>query len=173
MRNLDELEAVKKYKSKADYFVPTAKLFLSKKEGETLENSLKNFYQHENTAKQLLAHYVQGIENIKTLKSIDFVEITDLVDSYTKAGFERVKAKENITKFIELIRECKKALPQKEDQYLETDAGAYYMIDRLEAYVIKDIKLLEIRYEGIRQYYSKNVAEDESKALMDYFNKNI
>lgn len=173
IRNLEEIEAVKKYKSKAEYFVPTGKLFLSKKDGETLENSLKDFYQHENTAKQLLANYVQGVENLKTLKSIDYAEITDLVDSYTKAGFERVKAKDNILKFIELIRECKKLLPQKEDQYLETDAGAYYMIDRLEAYVIKDVKILEYRYESIRQYYSKNVAEDESKALMEFLNKDI
>ena len=173
MNNLEELEVVKKYKSKADYFIPTAKLFLSKKDGETLEKSLEGFYQHENTAKQLLAHYVQGIENIKTLKSVEYKEITDLVDSYTKAGFERVKAKDNILKFIELMREAKKVLPQKEDQYLETEAGAYYMIDRIESYVIKDVKLLEVRYEHIRQYYSKNVAEDESKALLDFLNKNI
>ena len=173
LNNLEELEAVKKYKSKADYFVPTAKLFLSKKDGETLEKSLESFYQHENTAKQLLARYVQGIENIKNLKAIDYTEITDLVDSYTKAGFERVKAKDNLMKFIELMRGAKKVLPQQEDKYLETAAGAFYMIDRIEAYVIKDVKLLEVRYEHIRQYYSKNVAEDESKALLDFLNKNI
>ena len=173
VRNLEEIDKVKEYKSKADYFVPTAKLFLSKKDAETLEKSLESFYQHENTAKQLLARYVQGVEKIKNLKSIDYTEIIDLVDSYTKAGFERVRAKENIMKFIELIRDSKKALPHQEDNYLDTEAGAYYMIDRLEAYVVRDVKLLEIKYENIRQYYSKNVAEDEAKALLDFFNKNI
>ena len=148
-------------------------MFLSKRDAETLEKSLESFYQHENTAKQLLAHYVQEVERIKTLKSINYTEIIDLVDAYMKAGFERVRAKENIKKFIELARDSKKSLPHQEDNYLDTEAGAYYMIDRLEAYVVRDIKLLEIRYDSIRQYYSKNVAEDESKALLDFFNKNI
>jgi len=173
VRNLEEIDKVKDYKSKADYFVPTIKLFLSKRDAETLEKSLESFYQHENTAKQLLAHYVQEVERIKTLKSINYTEIIDLVDAYMKAGFERVRAKENIKKFIELARDSKKSLPHQEDNYLDTEAGAYYMIDRLEAYVVRDIKLLEIRYDSIRQYYSKNVAEDESKALLDFFNKNI
>ncbi len=173
VRNLEEIEQSKKYKSKADYFIPTAKLFLSKKDGEVLEKSLESYYQHENTAKQLLAKYVQDIERIKAEKTIDYKEVNDMVDSYVKAGFERVKAKEDITKFIELMRVCKKVLPDKEDQYLETKAGAFYMIDRIEEYIIKDVKILELKYQNIRQYYSKNIAEDESKELMNYFNKNI
>lgn len=173
VRNLEEIEQSKKYKSKADYFIPTAKLFLSKKDGEVLQNSLESYYQHENTAKQLLAKYVQDIERIKAEKNIDYKEINDMVDSYVKAGFERVKAKEDITKFIELMRVCKKVLPDKEDQYLDTKAGAFYMIDRIEEYIIKDVKILELKYQNIRQYYSKNIAEDESKELMNYFNKNI
>ena len=96
-----------------------------------------------------------------------------MVDSYVKAGFERVKAKEDITKFIELMRECKKALREKEDLYLDTKAGAFYMIDRIESYIIKDVKIIEIKYQNIRPYYSKNMAEDESKELMNIFNKNI
>lgn len=173
VRNLEDIELAKKYKAKADYYLPTAKLFLSKKDAEILEKSLESFYQHENTAKQLLARYVQDIERIRNEKTIDYKEINDMVDSYVKAGFERVKAKEDITKFIELMRDCKKALREKEDLYLETKAGAFYMIDRLETYVIKDVKILEIKYQNIRQYYSKNMAEDESKELMTIFNKNI
>jgi hypothetical protein len=56
---------------------------------------------------------------------------------------------------------------------LDTEAGAYYMIDRIEVYIRKEIKYLEIRYSPLRQYYSKNIAEDEVKILMGYFNKNI
>lgn len=173
VRNLEEIDAAKKYKSKAEYYVPTAKLFLSKKEGETLEKSLESFYQHENTAKQLLARYVQDIERIRNEKSIDYKEINDMVDSYVKAGFERVKAKEDIMKFIELMRDVKKILPEKEDQYLDTKAGSFYMIDRIETYIIKDVKILELKYKNIRQYYSKNMAEDESKELLNIFNKNL
>jgi hypothetical protein len=173
MRNIEEIDDVKKFKSKADYYIPTAKLFLSKKDAEILEKSFSDFYQHEHKARLLLANFVDGLNSINQSEFIDYKVLTDLFDNYIKAGFERVKSKENILKYIELMKEVKKSFRHREDEFLDTEAGAYYMIDRIEVYIRKEIKYLEIRYSPLRQYYSKNIAEDEVKILMGYFNKNI
>lgn len=46
------------------------------------------------------------------------------------------------------------------------------MLDRIEVYIRKEIKYLELKYEPMRQYYSRDMSEDETKALMEYLNKN-
>lgn len=173
MRNIEEIDDVKRFKSKAEYYIPTAKLFLSKKDAEILEKSFSNFCQHEHKARLMLANFVDGLNKINLSDSIDYKFMTDIFDDYIKAGFERVKSKENILKYVELMKEVKKSLRYREDDFLDTEAGAYYMIDRIEVYIRKEIKYLEIKYSPIRQYYSRNIAEDEVKTLMEYFNKNI
>ncbi|HOC77417.1 MAG TPA: hypothetical protein PLO36_01625 [Methanofastidiosum sp.] len=173
MRNIEEIEDVKRFKSKADYYIPTAKLFLSKKEGETLEKSFSNFYQHEHNARMLLAKFVDGLNSMKDSDSVDYKILTDIFDDYIKAGFERVKSKENILKYVELMKQVKKTFRNHEDEFLDTEAGSYFMLDRIEVYIRKEVKYLELKYEPIRQYLSRNIAEDEVKSLMDYFNKGI
>ncbi|KYC52363.1 MAG: hypothetical protein AMQ74_00750 [Candidatus Methanofastidiosum methylothiophilum] len=173
MRNIEEIDDVKRFKSKADYYIPTAKLFLSKKDAETLEKSFSDFYQHEHKARVLLANFVDGLKSIGQCDYIDYKFLTDIFDDYIKAGFERVKSKESIMKYIELMKDVKKSFRHREDEFLDTEAGSYYMLDRIEVYIRKEIKYLELKYEPIRQYLSRNIAEDEVKILMDYFNKNI
>jgi len=173
MRNIEEIEDVKRFKSKADYYIPTAKLFLSKKEGETLEKSFSNFYQYEHNARMLLAKFVDGLNSMKDSDSVDYKTLTDIFDDYIKAGFERVKSKENILKYVELMKQVKKTFRNHEDEFLDTEAGSYFMLDRIEVYIRKEVKYLELKYEPIRQYLSRNIAEDEVKSLMDYFNKGI
>ncbi|MCC7573542.1 MAG: hypothetical protein KO464_09185 [Candidatus Methanofastidiosum sp.] len=170
MKDIEALDGVKKHKSKADYYVPTGKLFLSKKDAEILEKSLENFSKHENTAKQLLTHYVDGLNRSRNLDFIDYKEFMDLIDSYINAGFERVKAKENLMKFSELIKLAKKTLKDKEDEFLDTEAGSFHMLDRFEAYARKDPVLLEHMYKNVREYFTKRMAEDEAKDLMTLFN---
>ncbi len=173
IKDIEALEGVKKHKSKADYYVPTGKLFLSKKDAETLERSIEEFAKHENTAKQLLMQYVDGLNRVRGQDFIDYKDFMGLIDSYINAGFERVKAKENILKFAELIKLAKKTLKDKEDDFLDTEAGSFHMLDRFEAYARKDPVLLEHMYKNIREYYSKKMAEDESKELMTLFNKGL
>ncbi len=170
MKDIEALDGVKKHKSKADYHVPTGKLFLSKKDAEILEKSLENFSKHENTAKQLLTHYVDGLNRYRGLDFIDYKDFMDLIDSYINAGFERVKAKENLMKFAELIKLAKKTLKDKEDEFLDTEAGSFHMLDRFEAYARKDPVLLEHMYKNVREYFTKRMAEDETKDLMNLFN---
>lgn len=172
MRNIEEIDDVKRFKSKAEYYIPTGKLFLSKKEAETLEKSFSNFCQHENKARLLLAKFVDGLNSMKESDFIDYNTITDIFDDYIKAGFERVKSKENILKYVELMKQVKKSFRTHEDDFLDTEAGSYFMIDRIEVYIRKEIKYLELRYEPLRQYFSRNIAEDEVKTLMELFNKN-
>lgn len=172
-KNIEELDEIKKIKSKAAYHVPTAKLFLSKKDAETLEKSLNEYYKNENTAKQLLMNYIEGLNRIRTLDSIDYKDFMELVDSYIDAGLRRVKAKENILKFSELMILAKKTVPEKEDEYLETKEGAYYMLDRLDSYVRKDVALLQHAYKNIREFYAKKISEDEVKSMLEFFNKNV
>lgn len=173
MGNIDEIDDIKRFKSKADYYIPTAKLFLSKKEGQILETSFSDYYQHENKAKLLLAKYVDGLNSMKESEFIDYDVITDLFDGYIKAGFERVKSKENILKYVELMKDVKKSFRHREDDFLDTEAGSYFMIDRIEVYIRKEIKYLELKYQPLRQYFARNIAEDETKTIMEYFNKNI
>lgn len=173
MRTIEEIDDVKRFKSKADYYIPTAKLFLSKKEGETLEKSFSDFYKHEHNARLLLAKYVDGLNSMRESDFIDYKMLTNIFDDYIKAGFERVKSKENILKYVELMKQVKKSFRGREDEFLDTEAGSYYMLDRFEVYVRKEIRYLELRYEPLRQYLSRNIAEDEVKLLMEYFNKNI
>ncbi|HOM95584.1 MAG TPA: hypothetical protein PLK39_01905 [Methanofastidiosum sp.] len=172
MRNIEEIDDVKRFKSKADYYIPTAKLFLSKSEAEMLENSFSNFYQHEHKARLLLANFVDGLNSISQSEFIDQKKLMNIFDDYIKAGFERVKSKENIMKYVELMKQVKKSFRYREDEFLNTEAGAYYMLDRIEVYIRKEIKYLELKYEPMRQYYSRDMSEDETKALMEYLNKN-
>lgn len=173
MRNIEEIDDVKRFKSKADYYIPTAKLFLSKKDAEILEKSFLEYTQHEHKARLLLANFVDGLNSIGQSEFIDYKVLIDLFDDYIKAGFERVKSKENILKYVELMREVKKSFRNREDEFLDTEAGSYFMIDRIEVYIRKEINYLELRYTPLRQYYSRNIAEDETKMIMEYFNKNI
>lgn len=173
MRNIEEIDDVKRFKSKADYYIPTAKLFLSKKDAEILEKSFSEYTQHEHKARLLLANFVDGLNSIGQSEFIDYKVLIDLYDDYIKAGFERVKSKENILKYVELMREVKKSFRNREDEFLDTEAGSYFMIDRIEVYIRKEINYLELRYTPLRQYYSRNIAEDETKMIMEYFNKNI
>ena len=173
MRNIEEIDDVKRFKSKADYYIPTAKLFLSKKEAEVLENSFSNFYKHEHKARLLLANFVDELNSINQSEYIDQKKLMGIFDDYIKAGFERVKSKENIMKYIELMKQVKKSFRHREDEFLNTEAGSYFMLDRIEVYIRKEIKYLELKYEPLRQYYSRDMSEDETKALMGYFNKNI
>jgi len=173
MRNIEEIDDVKRFKSKADYYIPTAKLFLSKKEAELLENSFSNFYKHEHKARLLLANFVDELNSINQSEYIDQKKLMGIFDDYIKAGFERVKSKENIMKYIELMKQVKKSFRHREDEFLNTEAGSYFMLDRIEVYIRKEIKYLELKYEPLRQYYSRDMSEDETKALMGYFNKNI
>lgn len=173
MRNIEEIDDVKRFKSKADYYIPTAKLFLSKKDAEILEKSFSEYTQHEQKARLLLANFIDGLNSISQSEFIDYKVLIDLFDDYVKAGFERVKSKENIMKYVELMREVKKSFRNREDEFLDTEAGSYFMIDRIEVYIRKEINYLELRYTPLRQYYSRNIAEDETKMIMEYFNKNI
>jgi len=173
MNNINEIDDIKRFKSKADYYIPTAKLFLSKKDAEILEKSFSDFYQHENNAKLLLANFVDGLNSIKQSEYIDYKILIDLFDDYIQAGFERVKSKDNIMKYVELMKDVKKSFRYREDDHLDTEAGAYFMIDRIEVYIRKEIKYLELKYQPLRPYYSRNIAEEETKTLMEYFNKNI
>lgn len=173
MRNIEEIDDVKRFKSKADYYIPTAKLFLSKKEAELLENSFSNFYKHEHKARLLLANFVDELNSINQSEYIDQKKLMSIFDDYIKAGFERVKSKENIMKYVELMKQVKKSFRHREDEFLNTEAGSYFMLDRIEVYIRKEIKYLELKYEPLRQYYSRDMSEDETKALMGYFNKNI
>jgi len=173
MRNIEEIDDVKRFKSKADYYIPTAKLFLSKKEAELLENSFSNFYKHEHKARLLLANFVDELNSINQSEYIDQKKLMGIFDDYIKAGFERVKSKENIMKYVELMKQVKKSFRHREDEFLNTEAGSYFMLDRIEVYIRKEIKYLELKYEPLRQYYSRDMSEDETKALMGYFNKNI
>jgi hypothetical protein len=173
MRNIEEIDDVKRFKSKADYYIPTAKLFLSKKDAEILEKSFSEYTQHEHKARLLLANFIDGLNSISQSEFIDYKVLIDLFDDYIKAGFERVKSKENILKYVELMREVKKSFRNREDEFLDTEAGSYFMIDRIEVYIRKEINYLELRYTPLRQYYSRNIAEDETKMIMEYFNKNI
>ncbi len=172
-KNIEELDGIKKIKSKADYHVPTGKLFLSKKDAENLESSLNEYYKSENKARQLLINYMEGLNRIRNLDFIDYKEFMGLIDSYIDAGLERVKAKNNILKFSELMKLARKTLPEKEDEYLETKEGAYYMLDRFETYTRKDVALLEHVYKDIREFYAKKISEDEIKSLLEFFNKDI
>ena len=110
---------------------------------------------------------------MKESEFIDYDVITDLFDGYIKAGFERVKSKENILKYVELMKDVKKSFRHREDDFLDTEAGSYFMIDRIEVYIRKEIKYLELKYQPLRQYFARNIAEDETKTIMEYFNKNI
>ena len=121
----------------------------------------------------LLANFVDGLNSIKQSEFIDYKFLTDIFDNYIKAGFERVKSKENILKYVELMKDVKKSFRHREDEFLDTEAGSYFMIDRIEVYIRKEINYLDLRYQPLRQYLSKNIAEDEVKTLMEYFNKNI
>lgn len=137
-----------------------------------LEKSFSNFYQHEHKARLLLANFVDGLNSISQSEFIDQKKLMNIFDDYIKAGFERVKSKENIMKYVELMKQVKKSFRYREDEFLNTEAGAYYMLDRIEVYIRKEIKYLELKYEPMRQYYSRDMSEDETKALMEYLNKN-